>query len=117
MHPFLCRPLFRTNNSDNRLEKEVQEVQQQILDAGGIELKAQKSKVETIASQINEAKSVITKTKVQIKTGTQKLQKTNADKEKAEKELVNLDKKLEETRAEFQQLEAGAKEVLETYNK
>eukprot|EP01113_Clastostelium_recurvatum_P039386 TRINITY_DN6002_c0_g1_i1.p1 TRINITY_DN6002_c0_g1~~TRINITY_DN6002_c0_g1_i1.p1 ORF type:complete len:1300 (-),score=349.43 TRINITY_DN6002_c0_g1_i1:26-3889(-) len=101
----------------DKLEKEVQDVQQHILDAGGIELKAQKSKVETIASQISEAKSMITKTKVQIKTGTQKIQKTNADKEKAEKELVNLDKKLEETRAEFQQLEAGAKEVLETYNK
>jgi len=69
------------------LEAEAEAIQNEIMDAGGMELKIQKSKVESLTSQIDNNESQITKIKVQIQSANKKIEKANKSVEDSKKEL------------------------------
>lgn len=97
------------------LEKDIEKLQKNILDAGGAKLRTQKAKVESLANQLAETSKSITKMKVDIKGAATKIAKTEKDIQVAEKSSEKSDAKLAKLKEEFKQIENDAQKVLEAY--
>lgn len=98
----LERKKVQLKQDSQGLEQQIAVLQQQIMDAGGVRLKVQKSKVDSVLQKLEilEEKSssdsmAISKAKTQIK----RLEKQVAD---CEKQIEKADKSIEEIRAKFE---------------
>ncbi|CAJ1935399.1 unnamed protein product [Cylindrotheca closterium] len=97
------------------LEKEVSDMQNEILKAGGTRMKNQKATCDKIVSQLNEAEKKLNSSNVEIKSTEKAVSKAKAAREGLEKELAGNEELLEEKQKEFKALEAGAFQVMTAY--
>ncbi len=93
------RDLKRAQGFTQDLEAEIAALQQKIMDAGGVRLRAQKAKVESLKAEVSEASAGITKGRVQISTA-------EAAQAKADKAIAALEAELARTREEAEQIKA-----------
>lgn len=99
----------------DKLEAEVQELHNQIMDIGGAKMKAAQARVDVIQSQIDQVTGQITKATVGVKTSERNLKK-------AEEKLASLLEEIEENKKDVKnmegklsELEEEATKVLEAY--
>jgi len=97
------------------LEKEVSDMQNEILKAGGTRMKNQKAKCEKIVLQLNEAEKKLNSSKVEIRSTEKAESKAQTAREGLEKELAEIEQLLEEKQKEFKALEDGAFQVMTAY--
>ncbi|KAL3941771.1 MAG: hypothetical protein SGBAC_003915 [Bacillariaceae sp.] len=97
------------------LEKEVSDMQNEILKAGGTRMKNQKAKCEKIVVQLNDAEKKLNSSKVEIKSTEKAESKAKTTREGLEKELAENEQLLEEKQKEFKALEEGAFQVMTAY--
>lgn len=77
------------------IEAKIKDLQNKILDAGGVKLRAQKSKVEGIREQIEALGDKVTKTKVAKNKAEKDIAKLGNQITKHEKELAEVSEELE----------------------
>lgn len=99
----------------SKLEGEAEALQQEILNAGGMKLKVQKAKVDSLSERIDTANSNITKLQVQIKSHQKQISKAEEAIKQAEKELEEVDENLKKTREESAKGEQEAMKVMGKY--
>jgi structural maintenance of chromosome 4 len=111
----LEKEMEKIKKSSSKLEQEIKEIEKKILDAGGMKLKIQKSKVDSLNEQIENANNVMVKAAAQIKTAEKAIVKSQKEIETNEAELQEIEKTLEMTKAEFKKGEEEATKVMESY--
>eukprot|EP00529_Nitzschia_sp_RCC80_P007618 CAMPEP_0113519648 /NCGR_PEP_ID=MMETSP0014_2-20120614/43643_1 /TAXON_ID=2857 /ORGANISM="Nitzschia sp." /LENGTH=1376 /DNA_ID=CAMNT_0000417403 /DNA_START=114 /DNA_END=4244 /DNA_ORIENTATION=- /assembly_acc=CAM_ASM_000159 len=99
-----------------KLEGEVSDLQQKILDAGGPALKKQKSKCQKLLSQLNDTEKALNSSKVDISSAEKALKKAEKTKTDLSGQLEKCEKVLEEKTVEFTSLETDALEVIKAYD-
>lgn len=99
----------------SKLESEVAELQQAILDAGGSKLKKQQAACDKVLKELNDAEKALNTAKVMVTSSQKAAAKAKKQKEGAEKQLEECEKLLEEKQKEFKELEEKAVEVLQAY--
>lgn len=97
------------------LTEAVQDLQKQINDIGGVELKSQKYRVETMTKELDTAQASKSRAEVQIETSQRNIAKAEKNLVKLEKESQELDGKLQTVLDEIENLANGATEVREQY--
>ena len=97
-----------------KYEAKVAEVEEAIKEVGGVRLKAAKSKVKSLNSQIERQESSLTKSNVDLKTGKSKLTKLTKKIAKDTTESEKMKTQLTEIVAELEGMEQGAVEVMKS---
>ena len=108
-------PLQKALKETKSIEDEIQILQKQIMDVGGMPLKIQQAKVDSIESQIDESNKSITRSKVQIKTLKKTVEKLAKEIEKSQADLELEIKGFEAKKQERAELRTQAKDVSEKY--
>ena len=98
-----------------KLEKEVENLQKAIMDAGGPRLKKQKAACEKALADLNNTEKALNSSKVDVQSSTKAVAKAKETRERLEKEFEQCQKDLQEKETEFKSLEDGAAEVMEAY--
>jgi structural maintenance of chromosome 4 len=95
--------LEELNGSIAKLDSQIKGLQAKILQVGGVALRAQKSKVDTLQEQIETTQERITKLKVERATrekqfakSTKNLEKKTSEMQECEEELQRVEKEMEE---------------------
>lgn len=99
----------------SRLETEVSQLQQDILDAGGPRLKNQKSIYEKLLSDLEASQSALNACRVEATTSEKSETKARTAKLELEKHLLECEEALRSKEMEFKSLESGALEVMSAY--
>ncbi|XP_062151196.1 structural maintenance of chromosomes protein 4-like [Alnus glutinosa] len=100
-----------------QLKEKALELQNNIENAGGERLKAQKSKVTKIQSDIDKSSTEVNRHRVQIETGHKMLKKLTKGIEESKKEKERLVEEKEKLRSVFKEIEQKAFAVHENYKK
>ena len=90
-------------------------VQEQVLAVGGIKLRAQKSKVETLGEQLAGTQQSVTKAKVDAESRAAAEKKLKTSMTKQEAAIGELEQKAEKTKAHFKTLEDEAYGVMQQF--
>lgn len=90
-------------------------LQEEVLSVGGIKLRAQKSKVETLSDQLSGLRQSLTKTEVDLESRIAARDKLQASLTKQKAATVALEKAVEAAEAALKRLEDDAFEVHEKY--
>ena len=97
------------------VEQAIEAIEAEILAVGGVQLKAQKSKVEGLNARIATAQATQTKAKVDGKTATRKVKQLEKKLAKATETLTEANAQVESSMAELKGMEEQAAEVMEAY--
>lgn len=100
-----------------QLKEKALQLQNDIENAGGEELKGQKSKVEKIQNDIDKTSSDINRHKVQIQTSEKTIKKLTKGIEESKREKERLSEEKEKIMGSFKELEQKAFTVQENYEK
>ncbi|KAF2315157.1 hypothetical protein GH714_038288 [Hevea brasiliensis] len=111
------KEIDRLMKGSKKLKDKALELQSKIENAGGETLKAQKSKVNKIQSDIDKTSSEINRHKVQIETNQKMMKKLTKGLEDSKKEKDRLVEEKEKMRSVFKEIEEKAFAVQENYNK
>jgi len=103
--------LDRLKKSTSKIEEDVRGLQNKILEVGGVRLRVQKSKVDSIHEQIVALNERITKTQVAKNTAEKSVTKLTSSIEKKEAELNEINSSLEEISKEIQDKTSAAVDV------
>nr|WJN25103.1 condensin complex subunit [Sporisorium sorghi] len=95
----LKKEISKLTEKSSAIESDIQQLQEQILEAGGVELRTQNSKVDSIKEKIELSSELTTKAEVA--------------KSKAEKDVLKLQKSLEKNEAQLEELEAELEQLRE----
>ena len=90
------KDLDKLKSSSSNIEEEIRELQDKILEVGGVRLRSQKSKVDGIQEQIDLANKNITSIQCEKATRERNLSKITKSIESKQKELKQLVEELEE---------------------
>eukprot|EP01134_Creolimax_fragrantissima_P001134 CFRG1134T1 len=101
----------RTNVT--KLDGEIKESQDQILDVGGVRMKAQKAKVDGILHEIDAKNSYVTKAQVAIKSATKKIETISKKIAKTEAEILENKAVIASMESEFAKLDQDAARVID----
>ncbi|SPO26608.1 related to SMC4 - Stable Maintenance of Chromosomes [Ustilago trichophora] len=93
----LDKEIAKLTEKSKLIESDIESLQEQILEAGGVELRTQNSKVDSIKEKIELSSEVTTKAEVA--------------KSKAEKDVLKLQKSLEKNEAQLEELDAELEEL------
>jgi structural maintenance of chromosome 4 len=99
----------------DKIDGELASLQEEVLAVGGVRLRAQKSKVETLGDQLSGVEARLNKAKAQAEGCEKVVAKGEAAVEKAKESAAELEKKIEATKAAFKKLEDDAFEVMQSY--
>lgn len=99
----------------DKLEKEVADLQQRILDAGGPRLKAQKNLCKKVNSDLKAAEKSLSSSRVEAKSAQKAETKARVAKEDLEKQLESGGELLATKEAEFEELQNGALDVMQAF--
>ena len=97
------------------MEAEVEKLQKEIMDTGGVKLKVQKQRVDSLTQQIDAAQTAVTKCRVQVKSATTAIGKAEKALAGHEADLAAVRAEAEEKNEAFKQLEEDALAVMESY--
>eukprot|EP00808_Paulinella_micropora_P002728 g12496.t1 len=97
------------------LKKDVEKINQRMLDAGGAELRDQKAKLQSVLDKSEAADKQITKLTVGLEAGAKKLKKAAKEQQTATKEMEECTARLEELKAESKELEDAALKTMQKY--
>ncbi|PRQ27015.1 putative structural maintenance of chromosomes protein [Rosa chinensis] len=100
-----------------QLKEKATKLQSNIENAGGERLKAQKSKVKDIQSDIDKNNTEVNRRKVQIETGQKTIKKLTNVIEESKNEIERLGKEKENLSGKFKEIEKKAFEVKEKYER
>ncbi|CDR88346.1 related to SMC4-Stable Maintenance of Chromosomes [Sporisorium scitamineum] len=95
----LEKEISKLTEKSSAIESDIDQLQEQILEAGGVELRTQNSKVDSIKEKIELSSELTTKAEVA--------------KSKAEKDVVKLQKSLKKNEAQLEELEAELEQLRE----
>jgi len=95
--------------------QEIKALKDKVMDVGGERLRSQKTLVDNLTKQLDEATSAIQKAKVGITTCDKNGKKATTTVKSSEEELVQVDEKIQKIMAEFKPLEEKAMEVQAKY--
>jgi len=90
------REMEKLNKSTQALDDAIKALQGKIMEVGGIKLKTQKSKVDSLRESIDLANDKTTRLQVQLKTAEKAVAKVNAQLAQSEKEIKEMEKQLQE---------------------
>lgn len=93
----LDKEIAKLSEKSNAIESDIEKLQEQILEAGGVELRTQNSKVDSIKDKIELSSELTTKAEVA--------------KSKAEKDVLKLEKSLEKNEAQSEQLKGELEQL------
>ncbi|XP_030466328.2 structural maintenance of chromosomes protein 4 [Syzygium oleosum] len=110
------KEIDRIMSGSKKLKEMASELQKKI-DAGGDKMKAQKSRVSKIQSDIDQHKTEINRHKNQIESGQKKIKELTKGLEEAEKQKERLADEKEKLRSAFREIEQKAFKVQENYKK
>ncbi|XP_030513204.1 structural maintenance of chromosomes protein 4 [Rhodamnia argentea] len=108
------KEIGRIMSGSKKLKEMASELQKKI-DAGGEKMKAQKSRVSKIQSDIDQHKTDINRHKNQIESGNKKIKELTKGLEEAKKEKERLVEEKEKLRTAFREIEQKAFKVQENY--
>ena len=95
----LEKEIGKLTEKSSAIESDIESLQEQILEAGGVELRTQNSKVESIKEKIELSSELTTKAEVA--------------KSKAEKDVLKLQKSLEKNEAQLEELDSELEQLRE----
>ena len=90
------REMEKLNKSTQALDDGIKALQGKIMEVGGIKLKTQKSKVDSLRESIDLSNDKTTRLQVQLKTAEKAVAKVNAQLAQSEKEIKEMEKQLQE---------------------
>ncbi|CBQ73532.1 related to SMC4-Stable Maintenance of Chromosomes [Sporisorium reilianum SRZ2] len=93
----LAKEISKLTEKSSAIESDIESLQEQILEAGGVELRTQNSKVDSIKEKMELSSELTTKAEVA--------------KSKAEKDILKLQKSLEKNEAQLEELEAELEQL------
>jgi len=99
------------------LDAALAKLQEEVLEVGGIKLRAQKSKVETLGEQLAGVQQAITKAKVEVEAQLKGEVKLESSITKQQAEAATLEEKIQNTTAHLKTLEDQAFEVMQQYER
>merc|ERR1719204_2571150 len=94
------------------LEDEIRDLEEQILDAGGSELRQQKNAVDRLKKSLAEKSKLVTKLKVEIKSCSKKLKSSENKFKGLEEGLTEMKKEYDEIKVKKLELEEKAGELM-----
>ncbi|TKY84720.1 hypothetical protein EX895_005800 [Sporisorium graminicola] len=95
----LEKEISKLTEKSSAIERDIERLQEQILEAGGVELRTQNSKVDSIKEKIELSSELTTKAEVA--------------KSKAQKDVLKLQKSLEKNEAQLEELEGELEQLRE----
>ena len=96
----------------DEVQKQVQSLQDQIMEVGGSRMQQQQAQLDKVVKEIDGSNAAITKAKVAIKTAERNTNKCKDKIASLEKDLENLEAKIEETKGGLTNLEEEARGVV-----
>jgi structural maintenance of chromosome 4 len=90
------KELDKLKSSSSNIDEEIKELQEKIMEVGGVRLRSQKSKVDGIQDQIDLANKNITSIQCEKATRERNLNKISKSIESKQNELQQLEEELEE---------------------
>ena len=97
------REMEKLNKSTQALDDGIKALQGKIMEVGGIKLKTQKSKVDSLRESIDLANDKTTRLQVQLKTAEKAVAKVNAQLAQSEKEIKEMEKQLQDLDAKVEE--------------
>lgn len=107
------RDLEKLKSQSSKIEENIKDLQNKILEVGGVRLRSQKAKVDGIREQIDTLNDRITKTQVARTKSEKDLIKVEAAIVKGKQELETVKEQLEELNAEIEEKMQVALDVRE----
>lgn len=109
------KELQQAKKGAQKLESQIESLQRKIMDAGGSELRIQKSKAESFGKMVDDISKEMTKFKVDLSSGANKLAKLEKDLSEASKNADDAASREEQLKEEHKSMEADALQVLSAY--
>lgn len=108
------RALESLKTASASLEKEIKDLQSKVMDAGGVRLRGQQAKVDSIQEQIGGTNDRLTRLQVEQKTREKNIIKVAKSVEKKENELSEMHEQLQQINEELKALAQSSQSIRAT---